>query len=86
LLQNLETAACVKRTQDHGIWLEVRGDVSDLHVVYAQLQIERHLLPHDRKLLVVNRQCGSFALLFVICAGSERLAGWIERSPKKNSA
>src|SRR6266581_8240188 len=84
LLQNLETTAGVERAQDHGIWLEVRGDVSDLHVVYAQLQIERHLLPHDRKLLVVNRQCGSFALLLVICSGSERLAGWIEHSPEKD--
>ncbi len=55
LFENLKTAARVQWAQDHGIRLKMRRNVSDLHVVYAQLQIERHFLPHDCKLLVVNR-------------------------------
>jgi len=44
LLQDLEMAAGVERTQDHGIGLKVSGDVGDLQVIYSWAQIEWELL------------------------------------------
>src|SRR5438034_2020570 len=55
LFKDLKTTASVERTQDHGIRLKMSGDVGYLNVVSAGTQVERELLTHDCKLLVVNR-------------------------------
>ncbi len=84
LLENLKMAAGVDGSQDHGIRLEVSGDVGDLKVVNTCAQVEGQLLAHDGKLLVVNREGGRVALLLLLCIRCKGRIELIERSPEKN--
>jgi hypothetical protein len=53
LLQNLQTAA-TRVAQHHRIRLHMGGNVAEKDVVHARHQVERHVLPHHGKKLVVN--------------------------------
>ena len=54
LLKDLQALAGIQRPKDYGIGLKMRGDVCDLQMVDAGLQIKRQLLPHDRKLSIFD--------------------------------
>jgi hypothetical protein len=59
-------------------------DVGDLNVIYTRTQIERQLLPHNRKLLIVNGQGWSVALLLFIFICSPQRLELRRRSQKQN--
>src|ERR1700722_1034761 len=42
--------------QNDGVGLQMHGDVVDVDLVLASLEIQWHFLPHDGEVLVVNRQ------------------------------
>ena len=71
LLENLEPTTTVLRTQDYGIGFQVGSDIGDLNMIYACAQIQRELLAHDRKLLVLNRKRGSVGFLVCVLVRSE---------------
>ncbi len=54
LLKDLQRMFAARVAQNHRVRLDVRGCVGVADVVDAGLQIERHGVAHDGKILVVN--------------------------------
>ena len=57
-LWHARMARRLERAQDHGIWLEMRADVDDLHMICSALQVQRQFLADNCELLIINGERG----------------------------
>ena len=56
LLEHLQGMLSARIAQDNRIRLQMHGDFIDIDLVLARFQIQREILPHYRKILVIDCQ------------------------------